>query len=120
MGVTLDGKTLTVTKWSESVQPIQSIYDKWVNGVCKRFKRAYGLVRTYRLDCVEKDVAWNDSLVIYFEQKASAGTAIAFTSDVPLRTLPAGTYVTVEGVDFTGENVGAQIIRAYSLALMEA
>jgi hypothetical protein len=120
MTVTLDGKTLTVTKWGEGVQPIQSLYDRWSGGVCKRKKHVYGLVRTYTLDCVEKDVAWASSLVNYFEEKASAGTAVAFTSDLPQRTLPANTYVTVESVDFIGENVGTQNIRKFTLQLMEA
>lgn len=120
MTVTLDGQTLTVTKWIEGILPIQSLYDKWAGGICKRKKMVYGLVRTYQLDCIEQDVTWANSLVNYFEQKAQAGTAVAFTSDLPQRTLPANTYVTVERVDFTCENVGSQNVRKFTLQLMEA
>jgi hypothetical protein len=52
----------------------------WLSARCKRLVKVYGLVRTYQLDCVEQNVAWASSLVNYFEQKASAGTALAFTS----------------------------------------
>jgi hypothetical protein len=76
-------------------------------------------VRTYQLDCVEKDAAWTSSLVKYFEQKASAGTALAFTSDLPQRLL-SNTNVYVMGVDFSAENVGTQNIRNYTLHLQEA
>jgi hypothetical protein len=36
---------------------------------------------------VEQNVAWASSLVNYFEQKASAGTALAFTSDLSVRAV---------------------------------
>jgi len=79
----------------------------------------YGLVRAYRLDCVEQNVAWASSLVNYFEQKASAGTALAFTSDLSVRSF-ISTNVYVIGVNFTAENVGTQNIRNFTLQLQEA
>jgi hypothetical protein len=66
-----------------------------------------GLVRTYRLDCVEQNAACASSLVNYFEQKASAGTAVAFTSDLSIRSF-ISTNVYVTGVNFKSENVGTR------------
>jgi hypothetical protein len=81
--------------------------------------KVYGLVRTYRLDCVEQNVAWASSLVNYFEQKASAGTGLAFTSNHSVRAVTSiNVYVT--GVNFTAENVGTQNIRNFTLTLQEA
>jgi hypothetical protein len=81
--------------------------------------KVYGLVRTYQLDCVEQNVAWASSLVNYFGQKASAGTALAFTSDLSVRSVTSpNVYVT--GVNFTAENVGTQNIRNFTLTLQEA
>ena len=88
-------------------------------GAKKRLAKAYGLVRTYQLDCVEQNVAWASSLVNYFEQKASAGTALAFTSDLSVRSV-ASTNVYVTGVNFAAENVGTQNIRNFTLTLQEA
>lgn len=119
MGVTLDGQTLTVLKWTEGLTLIASEYDQWSNGVCKRRIQAYGNVRTYQLDCVEQNVAWASSLVNYFEQKASAGTALALTSDLLVRAVTsANVYVT--RVNFTSENIGTQNIRNFTLVLQEA
>ncbi|MCJ7635480.1 hypothetical protein MUP77_24210, partial [Candidatus Bathyarchaeota archaeon] len=88
-------------------------------GICKRIVKFYGLIRTYQLDYVEQNVAWASSLVNYFEQKASAGTALAFTSDLSVRSVTS-TNVYVTGVNFTAENVGTQNIRNFTLALQEA
>jgi hypothetical protein len=119
MGVALDGQTLTVLKWTESVALIASQYDQWTSGQCKRKQQVYGIVRTYQLDCVEKDVTWANSMVNCFEQKASAGTALAFTSDLPQRAV-SNTNVYVTGVDWSAENLGTQNIRNFTLKLQEA
>jgi len=118
MSVSLDSKTLMVLKWTESEVLIMSQYDQWVSGLCKRKQQVYGVVRTYQLDCVEKDVAWASSLVNYFEQKASAGTAVAFSSTIPQRAVSANVYV--QGVDWAAENLGTQNIRKFTLKLQEA
>jgi hypothetical protein len=119
MGVTLDGQTLNVLKWAESLTLIASQYDQWSNGVCKRKIQVYGVVRSYQLDCVEQNIAWASSLINYFEQKASAGTALAFTSDLSVRAVTS-TNVYVTSVNFNAENVGTQNIRNFTLALQEA
>jgi hypothetical protein len=88
-------------------------------GVCKRLVKVYGFVRTYQLDCVEQNVVWANSLVNYLEQKASAGTVLAFTSDLSVRAV-TNTNVYVTGVSFISENVGTQNIRNFTLNLQEA
>jgi len=85
----------------------------------KRPMKVYGLVRTHQLDCVEQNVAWASSLVNYFEQKASAGMALAFMSDLSVRVV-SSTNVYVTDVNFTAENVGTQNIRNFTLTLQEA
>ena len=120
MSVTLDSQSLMVEKWVESLILIMSQFDAWAGGVCKRRQVAYGIVRTYRLDCLEQNVAWANSLVNYFEQKASAGTALAFTSTIPIRSVSAGNSVYVQGVDWTAENLAGQNVRHFTLTLQEA
>jgi hypothetical protein len=51
--------------------------------------------------------------------KASAGTALAFTSDLSVRSVTS-TNVYVTGVNFNAENVGTQNIRNFTLTLQEA
>ena len=118
MSVTLDSQSLTVEKWVESLILIMSQFDQWASGVCKRRQVAYGIVRTYRLDCLEQNVTWANSLVNYFEQKASAGTSLALSSSLPIRVVSANVYV--QGVDWTAENLAGQNIRHFTLTLQEA
>jgi hypothetical protein len=117
MSVSLDGQALTVTKWVESETLIMSQYDQWSGGLCKRKQQVYGIVRNYQLDCIEQNVAWANSLVNYFEQKASAGTAVAFSSTIPQRAASANVYI--QGVDWTAENIGTQNVRKFTLKLQE-
>ncbi|MCW4045233.1 MAG: hypothetical protein NWE94_06930 [Candidatus Bathyarchaeota archaeon] len=118
MGVTLDGKTLNVTGWRESLEPIKSEFDKWENGTCKRKVRVYGYVRVYALDCIEENVAWASSVVKYFEEKAAAGAVVAFFSDLAVRNV-SSTNVQVVGVGFEAVDVGSQNVRSFSLQLQE-
>jgi len=106
-------------KWSEDRALISFQYDQWSAGICKKLVKVFGLVRTYELDCVEQNVAWASGLVNYFEQKASAGTALAFTSDLSVRSVNS-TNVYVTGVNFNAENVGTQNINDFTLQLQEA
>jgi len=56
---------------------------------------------------------------ILLEQRASDGTALAFTSDLSVRSVTS-TNVYVTGVNFTAENVGTQRALNFTLALQEA
>jgi len=90
-----------------------------INNFDKRALRFSPDFSTIAVARVEQNVAWASSLVNYFEQKASAGTALAFTSDLSVRTV-SSTNVYVTGVTFNAENVGTQNIRDFTLTLQEA
>lgn len=119
MGVTLDGKTLTVIGWSEHTIDAASEWDAWVSGQFKRKLKVYGIIRTYVIDCVEKDVVWASSLANYFEGVQSAGTAVVFFSDLTVRPV-SSVSIYVKDVSWTVKNIGVQNIRNFQLTLQEA
>lgn len=119
MATTLDGKTLTVTKWGENVQTVASQYDAWVSSAYKRKVKVYGIIRGYSIDCVEQNVVWASSLANYFEQTALNGTSVVFFSDQAVRPV-SSVSVYVLNVSWTVENVGGQNIRRFTLTLQEA
>ena len=118
MAPTLGTQTLQIQKWQEDIVPTQSLYDKWTGGTCVRTKVVYGYVRTYTLDCIEQNVSWANSLANYAEQQLQSGAQLAFSSDLAIRPV-SSTYVTVEDVNWTEENVANQNIRIITLTLME-
>jgi hypothetical protein len=64
------------------------------------------------------DVAWANSLVKYFEEKAAAGTALAFASTLAVRNV-SSTNVKITNVGFSAVDVAAQNLRSFSLELQE-
>jgi hypothetical protein len=118
-GVSLDGQGLTVLKWTETLTPVNTFEDRWMGQQCKHVPHTYGSVRTYQLDCVEQNVAWANSLVSYFEQKAASGAIVSFTSGLVLRAVNT-VNVYVLSVTWSAENLGGQNIRTFTLALQEA
>jgi hypothetical protein len=119
MSVTLDSQSLNVVNWEEGLTSLSAMWDKWQNGACKRNITVFGYVRTFKLDCVEQDVAWASSLVKYFEEKAAAGTALAFASTLAVRNV-SSTNVKITSVGFSAVDVAAQNLRSFSLELQEA
>jgi hypothetical protein len=119
MGTTLDGQTLTVTKWGEDVTTAASQWDAWSGSSYKRKVKVYGIVRTYTIDCIEKAIAWASSLVNRFETTAANGTTVVFYSDQAVRPV-SSVNVYVLKVSWTLENVGGQNIRKFTLTLQEA
>jgi hypothetical protein len=118
MTVTLDGKTLSVLGWDEGYGSVASQWDQWVSSQYKRKVQLYGCVRTINLGCVEKDVTWANSLVLYFQQKQAAGSAVVLTSTENLRVV-SSMNVLVLGVTFNAVTVGTQVIRYFTLNLQE-
>ncbi|MCW4002422.1 MAG: hypothetical protein NWE95_00710 [Candidatus Bathyarchaeota archaeon] len=118
MSVSLDSQTLNVVNWDESLVPLSSMFDKWDNGTAKRNLTVFGYVRTFKIDCVEQDVAWASSLVKYFEDKAAAGTLLAFVSTLAVRNV-SSTNVKITGVSFSAVDVAAQNLRSFTLELQE-
>lgn len=118
-GTTLDGQPLTVTKWGENVQTVASQYDAWVSGAYKRKVKVYGIIRTYMIDCVEQAIDWVNSLANNFEDKASTGLPLVFSSLQAVRIVDSvSAYVL--NVSSTLENIGGQNIRKFTLTLQEA
>ena len=118
MSVTLDSQTLNVVNWKESLVPLSSVFDKWEDGTAKRNIAVFGFVRTFKIDCIEQDVVWVSSLVKYFEEKAAAGTALAFASTLAVRNV-SSTNVKIMSVGFSAVDVAAQNLRSFSLELQE-
>lgn len=118
MSVTLDSQTLNVVNWEESLVPLSAMWDKWENGTCKRNMTVFGYLRTFKLDCVEQDVAWASSLVKYFEEKAATGALLAFASTLAVRNV-SSTNMKLTSVGFAAVDVAAQNLRSFSLELQE-
>jgi len=119
LATTLDGKTLTVTKWGENVQTVASQYDAWVSSTYKRKIKVYGIIRGYSIDCIEQNVDWATSLANYFEAVALAGNSVILFSDASVRPV-ASVTVYVLNVAYTLENLGGKNIRKVTLTLQEA
>lgn len=118
MSVTLDGQSLNVVNWDESLELLSTMFDKWESGTAKRKITVHGFVRTFKIECVEQDVAWASSLVKYFEEKAAAGALLAFASTLSVRNV-SSTNVKITGVSFSASDVAAQNVRGFVLQLME-
>jgi hypothetical protein len=118
MGTTLDGQTLTVTKWAEGVIISASQWDAWSSSQYTRKVKVYGLIRTYIIDCVEQDVVWANSLANYFQVAAGNGNTVLFYSDLPVRPVNL-VPVLVLNVTYTLENLGGKNIRKFTLTLQE-
>jgi hypothetical protein len=119
MNVTLGVKTLTVRRISLDWEVKGSLYDAYEEGAYKRKLYALGLLRKWTLDCIEKDVAWNDSAAKYAEEKAAAGEKLIFTVSGSSRyAVDTNVYVLACIVNF--EAVGAQNIRTFTITLQEA
>jgi hypothetical protein len=116
--VMLDGQPLNVVDWGESLVPLSTVSDKWDEGTCKRVMTVHGYVRTWKIDCLEQDVAWASSLVKYFEEKAGAGIALSFVSTLAVRNV-SSKNVKVTSVGFSAADVAAQNLRSFSLELQE-
>lgn len=65
-------------------------WDAWENGAYKRKHRVYGLIRKWSLDCIEENVAWNDSSAKYLREQAATGSVLNYSVDEGNRyTVPA-------------------------------
>ena len=119
MVYTIDNYTLNVTDFSETSSPIGVEWYAWENGqiIIKRY--IYGAKRTWRLTCVEKDVAWSNSAARYLQQKMAAGETVQFSVNEGDRySLPA-TTCHIAGLELEIEPVGQQNIRKYVVILRE-
>jgi hypothetical protein len=118
-GTSLDGQSLTVTKWAEDATVQASQWDSWSGTAYKRKVKVYGIVRTYTIDCIESGVAWAQSLANYFENTALSGIPVIFYSSQAVRPVNS-VSVYVLDVSWTLENIAGQNIRKFTLTLQEA
>lgn len=118
-GTSLDGQSLTVTKWGEDAAVQASQWDSWSRASYKRKVKVYGIVRTYTIDCIENAVAWAQSLTNYFENTALNGIPVIFYSNQAVRPVNS-VSVYVLDVSWTLENIAGQNIRKFTLTLQEA
>jgi len=81
MTITLDGKTLKVKSISEGLDLVGTSKDRWEAGIFKREQIVFGGVRVWTLECHENGVAWADSVVPHFMDKAKANTVVTFVVD---------------------------------------
>jgi hypothetical protein len=118
--VSLGEKSLNVIRIEEEDAPIIVEWDAWENQQYKRKLIAYGMVRKWRLTCVETDVNWSNSAVPYLQSKASSGEAITFSADLGNR-FSINTSVYVLGIELELDvSAGAQNIRTFIVQLREA
>jgi hypothetical protein len=116
---TLDGITLTVTKWDEGLDLVRFEWDTWTGGTSKRKVKTYNIVRTYIINCIEQDVTWTNNIANHFEATALSGATVIFYSNTTLRPVN-NVSVYVKKVNCTLENLGTQNVRKITLTLQEA
>ena len=121
MTVTLDSKSLNVTKFTEDCQVIYSQRDKWETEDFVRKIEPQGSIREWWMDCYEDGVSWTNSAAKNFQTKADAGSAVAFSvSESDMHSVSCNVYIlrcTIEypkGVDKTEK------FRRFKLYLIEA
>ena len=119
MTITIDGKTLNVLSFGESIEVAGTQWDAWVNQSYDRKVKVYGIIRKWTLECIEEDVTWTNSLVNYFETIAQNGSEVAFTSDEAVREI-SSTNVYVLAVELGLSGLGDNNIRKFTLSLQEA
>jgi len=119
MTFTIDSYTLNVTDFSESTEQIGAEWSAWEDEkvVIKRF--VYGVKRIWRLNCVEKDVAWSSSAAKYLQQKMAAGDTVTFTVDEGGRYSLPSTAVYVAALEIEMETAGIQNMRRFTVVLKE-
>ena len=122
INVTLGEKTLNVTRLTVEFEVKGSQWDKWENQQYKRKVYVYGILRRWKLRCVEENVAWNDSAAKYAEDNAQAGAILnfKFSDDSPTPRYNIDTNVYVLGCTVELETSGSTNIRYFTIQLQEA
>ncbi|MEM1552889.1 MAG: hypothetical protein QXH03_09530, partial [Candidatus Bathyarchaeia archaeon] len=89
------------------------------NETLTRKKFVYGQKRVWRLDCLEKGVAWAESAAKYLMEQAAQGNVLAFSADFGDRYSVSNVNVVVEKVSVSMEQVGTQNVRRFTVTLKE-
>ncbi|MEM3617297.1 MAG: hypothetical protein QXJ31_05225 [Candidatus Bathyarchaeia archaeon] len=119
MGATVGTASLNVTDFMFEAETVGPEWWAWENETLTRKKFVYGQKRVWRLDCIEKDVAWADSAAKYLMEQSAEGNILAFSADFGDRYNVSNVNVMVEKVSVSMEQVGAHNIRRFTVALKE-
>jgi hypothetical protein len=117
MTFTIDTYTLNVLDFTEESNPTSAQWYAWENDALKLKNFVYGLKRRWRLRCVEKNVAWNNSAAKYLREKCQSGTSVTFTVDEGDKYQLSATSVVI--LSITIEMETSQNIRYFSVTLKE-
>lgn len=121
MTVTLGTKALKCTGIGEPGFDLAAAqWDAWENGAYKRKHRVYGLIRKWSLDCIEENVAWNDSSAKYLREQAATGSVLNYSVDEGNRYTVPATNVYVLNVSLRLALVGSKNIRHFTVTVREA
>lgn len=126
--ITVDGRVLTISGFRENSASQLSQYPKWNSSTSKYDYKllAFGRVKTYEVDCFEKDVAWADSNAKYLKDLMQAGTSVSFvvtiTSDATGQTIhqETSTSVKVIGLSLSYQDIGTLNLRNFTASFQEA
>ncbi|MEM2177024.1 MAG: hypothetical protein QXN34_06830 [Archaeoglobaceae archaeon] len=119
MTFTIDNYTLNVTDFGESSEPVGAEWHTWENEKITIKRYVYGIKRTWRLSCIEKNVVWNNSAAKYLQQKMSAGETVSFAVNEGDRfSLPA-TECYVVSLEIDIKPLGQENIRYFDVVLKE-
>jgi len=118
MTATLGSKTLNLLSLNE-ISDVKAVKtDRWKNGY-KRHYATIGLLRKWRLECIEKNAAWDESAIKYLEEQAAQATKLDFTADLG-DLYNVNTQVQVLGCRQRFNPLGEANIRRFTVTLMEA
>jgi hypothetical protein len=124
MTVTVDGKTLRVYagEISESTDPVGSFTDQWINETYSKKATIYGSVKTWTLECFEKNVAWAGCNAKHLRDKADVGDVVVLVIDEGDMHQVAATNVYILGckISYREGATKTSFCRDFSLTLQEA
>ena len=120
MTFTIDGYTLNVLNFSEEADPIGAEWLSYENGQLERERHVFDIKRTWRLNCIEKNVAWSSSIINYLQQKMAANETVVFAADEGNRYQLPATIVHIASIEFNMQPAGTQNIRQFAVTLKEA
>ena len=121
MTITLDGKTLNVRDFDESVRTVRTEWDAWEGESYVRKVKVYGTVKTWVLECFEEGISWSDSAAKHFQEKAEAGNFVSFlVSDLSTHSVITTVYILNVEVRYEGGISDETKYRVFTVHLQEA
>jgi len=122
MPVTVDGKSLNIEGGGliEETKPVGAFVDKWENGEYQKEAKVYGAVRSWELDCYEKNVAWTNSVAKYLQEKMKAGESVSLSIDLgDLHSASATVHIAAVRVGYEKGAKTSNFIRRFTVSLQE-